>query len=122
MDHNRRILRQRKRRSYRVRKRVRGTPERPRLSVARSHKHISAQIIDDLSGKTLAAASTIEKSLGGTMKHGGNKDAAEAVGKLVAERATAAGIGAVCFDRGSYKYHGRVAALADAARKAGLSF
>ncbi len=105
-----------------MRKRVRGTPERPRLSVARSHKHIAAQIIDDLSGKTLVAASTIEKEVSGTLKYGGNKGAAEAVGKLVAERATAAGIGAVCFDRGPYKYHGRVAALADAARKGGLSF
>ena len=122
MDHNRKILRQRKRRSYRVRKSVRGTPERPRLSVARSHKHISAQIIDDLSGKTLIAASTNEKEVGGSLKHGGNKDAAQVVGKLVAERAAAAGIGAVCFDRGAYKYHGRVAALADAAREGGLKF
>ncbi len=122
MDHNRRILRQRKRRSYRVRKRVRGTPDRPRLSVARSHKNIAAQIIDDLSGKTLVSASTIEKEVSGALKYGGNKDAAQAVGKLVAERAAAAGIGDVCFDRGPYKYHGRVAALADAARESGLKF
>ena len=122
MDHNKQIVRQRKRRSYRVRKRVRGTPERPRLSVARSHKHISAQIIDDLGGKTLVAASTVEKELSGALKYGGNKGAAEAIGKAIAERAVAAGIGAVCFDRGPYKFHGRVAALADAARKSGLSF
>jgi large subunit ribosomal protein L18 len=122
MDHNKQIVRQRKRRSYRVRKRVRGTPERPRLSVARSHKHISAQIIDDLGGKTLVAASTVEKELSGALKYGGNKGAAEAIGKAIATRAAAAGIGAVCFDRGPYKFHGRVAALADAARKGGLSF
>jgi len=110
------------RRSYRVRKRLRGTPERPRLSVARSHKHISAQIVDDLSGKTLVAASTLEKELSGTLKYGGNKDAAQAIGKVIAERAAAAGIGAVCFDRGPFKFHGRVATLAAAAREGGLSF
>lgn len=122
MDHSKQILRQRKRRSFRVRKRLRGTPERPRLSVMRSHKHISAQVIDDLSGQTLVAASTQEKKLGDKLKYGGNKDAAQAIGKAIAERAAAAGIGAVCFDRGSYKFHGRVAALADAAREGGLNF
>ena len=122
MDHSKQIVRQRKRRSYRVRKRLRGTPERPRLSVARSHKHISAQIIDDLSGKTLAAASTLEKALAGKAKHGGNKDAAQKIGKVIAERATSAGVTEVCFDRGPYRYHGRVAALATAAREGGLSF
>jgi large subunit ribosomal protein L18 len=105
-----------------VRKRIRGTPERPRLSVVRSHKHISAQIVDDLAGQTLAAASSLDKKLSGKLKSGGNQTAAEAVGKAIAERAAAAGIKAVCFDRGPYKYHGRVAALAKAAREGGLNF
>jgi large subunit ribosomal protein L18 len=122
MDHSKQIVRQRRRRSFRIRKRLRGTPQRPRLSVARSHKHISAQIVDDLSGKTLAAASSLDKKLSGKLKSGGNQDAAQAVGKAIAERALAAGIKAVCFDRGPYKYHGRVAALAGAAREGGLSF
>jgi large subunit ribosomal protein L18 len=113
---------QRRRRTFRVRKRVRGTTERPRLSVARSHKHISAQVIDDMSGKTLVAASSLDKKLSGSLKSGGNRTAAQAVGKSIAERAKAAGISAVCFDRGPYRYHGRVAELADAARKGGLSF
>jgi large subunit ribosomal protein L18 len=109
------------RRHRRVRKKVRGTEERPRLAVFRSNKHIAAQVIDDRSGRTLAAASTIEadvKGSGGT----GNKDAAASVGKLVAERAKAAGVSKVVFDRGGNIYHGRVAALADAAREAGLEF
>ncbi len=122
MDHHKQIGRQRLRRSYRVRKRLHGTPERPRLSVARSHKHIAAQVIDDISGRTLAAASTLEKAIGGALKSGGNTDAAKAVGKAIAERAAAAGIKAVCFDRGRLRYHGRVATLAAAAREAGLSF
>ena len=105
-----------------MRKRLRGTPERPRLSVVRSHKHISVQIIDDATGKTLAAASSLDKELAGKLKYGGNKTAAEAVGKAIAERAMAAGIKEVCFDRGPYQYHGRVAALAKAAREGGLSF
>ena len=92
------------------------------LSVVRSHKHISVQIIDDLTGKTLAAASSQDKKLSGKLKSGGNQDAAQAVGKAIAERAIAAGIKAVCFDRGPYRYHGRVAALANAAREGGLSF
>ena len=111
----------RTRRHFRVRKKVAGTAERPRLAVFRSNKHISAQVIDDRSGRTLAAASTVEKSLrdaGGT----GNKSAAAAVGRLVAERAKAAGVDQVVFDRGGFKYHGRVAAVADAAREAGLEF
>ena len=103
-------------------KRLRGTPQRPRLSVARSHKHISVQIVDDLTGSTLVAASTLEKKLTGKLQYGGNKDAAQVVGKAIAERAAAAGISAVCFDRGPYKYHGRVAALAVAAREGGLNF
>lgn len=118
MDHQRKIAGQRKRRTFRVRKRVRGTPERPRLTVKRSHKHIAAQIIDDLAGRTLACASSRDQKI----KYGGNCDAATAVGKALAERATKSGITAVCFDRGPYKYHGRVAALADAAREAGLKF
>jgi large subunit ribosomal protein L18 len=122
MDHSKQLVQQRRRRAFRVRKAVRGTSQRPRLSVARSHKHIAAQIVDDELGKTLAAASSLDKQLSGKLKSGGNQDAAQAVGKAIAERAIAAGIKAVCFDRGPYKYHGRVAALANAAREAGLSF
>jgi large subunit ribosomal protein L18 len=122
MDHSKQLVQQRQRRAFRVRKRVRGTSERPRLSVARSHKHITAQIVDDESGKTLAAASSLDKQLSGKLKTGGNQDAALAVGKAIAERAIAAGIKSVCFDRGPYRYHGRVAALANAAREGGLSF
>ena len=122
MDHSKQLVKQRQRRAFRVRKRVRGTPQRPRLSVVRSHKHISAQIVDDLAGQTLAAASSLDKKLSGKLKSGGNQTAAEAVGKAIAERAAAAGIKAVCFDRGPYRYHGRVAALAKAAREGGLNF
>ncbi len=106
------------RRHLRVRKKVRGTAERPRLAVFRSNKHISAQIIDDRSGRTLAAASTTEAALrsGST----GNIEAATKVGTLLADRAKAAGVEKVVFDRGGNLYHGRVAAVADAARKAGL--
>jgi large subunit ribosomal protein L18 len=95
---------------------------RPRLSVFRSGLHIYAQIIDDAAGATLAQASTIDKSLKGNLKATANIEAAKAVGKLIAERATAKGIKEVAFDRGGYKYHGRVKALADAAREGGLSF
>ena len=122
MEHFKKLGRLRQRRAFRVRKRVRGTPDRPRLSVMRSHKHISVQLIDDLADKTLAAASSQDKKLSGKLKTGGNQDAAQAVGKAIAERAIAAGVKAVCFDRGPYRYHGRVAALANAAREAGLSF
>jgi large subunit ribosomal protein L18 len=108
------------RRHRRVRKKVLGTAARPRLAVFRSNKHISAQIIDDVSGRTLASASTVEASLRDAAT--GNVDGAKKVGQLVAERAKAAGIDAVVFDRGGYLYHGRVAALADAAREAGLEF
>ncbi len=106
------------RRHRRVRKKVQGTPERPRLAVFRSNKHITAQVIDDRTGRTLAAASTTEADLrsGAT----GNKAAAAQVGKLVAERAKAAGVTKVVFDRGGNLYHGRVAAVAAAARDAGL--
>ncbi len=111
---------QRQRRQRRVRKKVQGTAERPRLSVFRSNRHISAQLIDDGAGRTIAAASTGEADLrqSGTS----NKQAAAQVGRLVAERAKAAGIDTVVFDRGGNKYHGRVAALADSAREAGLKF
>jgi large subunit ribosomal protein L18 len=95
---------------------------RPRLSVFRSGKHIYAQIIDDSAGKTLAAASTLDQALKASLKTGADKDAAAAVGKLIAERSKAAGVLAVVFDRGSYLYHGRVKALAEAAREGGLDF
>jgi large subunit ribosomal protein L18 len=95
---------------------------RPRLSVFRSGKHIYAQVIDDLQGRTLAAASSLDKDLKEGLKTGADRSAAAAVGKLVAERATAAGVTKVVFDRGAYLYHGRVKALADAAREAGLAF
>lgn len=108
------------RRHYRIRKTMRGTAERPRLAVFRSNKHISAQVIDDLNGVTLAAASTTEASLRGDKN--GNVDAAGKCGTLLAERAKAAGIDTVVFDRGGFRYHGRVAALADAAREGGLTF
>ncbi len=95
---------------------------RARLSVFRSANHIYAQVIDDTAGKTLASASSIEKDMRGKLKSGGNKDAASEVGKLIAERAKAAGVKDVFFDRGGYLYHGRVKALAEAAREGGLNF
>ena len=95
---------------------------RPRLSVFRSSKHIYAQVIDDAKGHTVAAASSLEKDLKGKLKTGADKSAAAAVGKLLAERARKAGVTAVMFDRGAYKYHGRIKALADGAREGGLSF
>ena len=119
-DKSKKRFHDRLRRHRRVRKKMRGTPTRPRLAVYRSNKHISAQVIDDLSGATLAAASTVEADLRAAT--GGNIDAATKVGTLVAERAKAAGIDAVVFDRGGFRYHGRVAALADAARDGGLEF
>ena len=122
METQQKIASQRQRRAFRVRKRTRGTHERPRLCVTRSHKHISAQIIDDLDGKTLASASSRDKQLAAKVKYGGNQSAAQVVGKVLAERASKVGISAVCFDRGPYKFHGRVAALANAAREAGLKF
>ena len=103
----------------RIRKKVSGTSERPRLAVFRSLNHIYAQVIDDVNGKTLAAASTTEKELKGTT--GGNIEAAQKVGKSIAERALAAGVSNVVFDRGGYLYHGRVKALLDATREAGLN-
>lgn len=103
----------------RIRKKVRGSADRPRLAVFRSLNHIYAQLIDDDGGKTLATASTVEKSHGG--KTGGNIEAAKGVGKAIAERALAAGVSNVVFDRGGYVYHGRVKALLDATREAGLN-
>jgi large subunit ribosomal protein L18 len=114
------ILRQR--RHERVRKKVHGTTQRPRLAVYRSEHHIYAQVIDDTQGHTLAAASTVEPSVKGEVTYGGNVQAAKAVGSLVAQRALEKGVNQVVFDRGGFAYHGRVAALADAAREAGLQF
>ena len=110
---------QRLKRHVRVRAKVSGTPERPRLNVFRSKQNIYAQIIDDVAGNTLVSASTVEKDFDG---YGGNKEAPRKVGKLVAERAKAKGIDAVVFDRGGYVYHGRVAELAEGAREGGLQF
>lgn len=111
------------RRKARVRKTVRRAANgRPRLSVFRSSKHIYAQVIDDANGHTVASASTLDKDMRGKMKTGADVGAAAEVGKIVAERAIAAGVSNVVFDRGGYIYHGRIKALADAAREAGLSF
>lgn len=111
------------RRQMRVRAKIkRLATGRPRLSVHRTNCHIYAQIIDDIQGITLAAASTLDKELKGKLKAGSNKDAAVAVGKLVGERAVKAGVKTVVFDRSGYLFHGRVKALADAAREAGLAF
>lgn len=112
----------RQRRHERVRRKLSGTPERPRLAVYRSEHHIYAQIIDDSKGHTLAAASTLDAGLRAELKYGGNVDAAKAVGSLVAQRALEQGVKQVVFDRGGFAYHGRVAALADAARESGLEF
>lgn len=122
MDKNKKLGGIRQRRQYRVRKSIRGTSARPRLSVFRSLKHVSCQIIDDESGRTLVSASTADKSIREQIAYGGNVAAAAAIGKVVAERALSAGISQVCFDRGHFRYHGRVAALANAAREAGLKF
>ena len=107
---------------FRLRRRVRGTAERPRLSVYRSLGNISVQVIDDIAGRTLCSASSHDKETGKTLKGGGNVAAAKVVGKIAAERALKAGITQVVFDRGGYRYHGRVKALAEAAREAGLKF
>ena len=112
----------RRRIQLRQRKRLSGTTERPRLSVFRSVSHIYAQVIDDKKGATLASASSLDADVKGKLKTGANKDAAVEVGKLIAERAIAAGVKEVVFDRGGYMFHGRVAALANAAREGGLSF
>jgi large subunit ribosomal protein L18 len=112
----------RKKRQTRVRKKVGGSVERPRLCVFRSTKHIYAQIIEDVTGKTLVAASTVAKDTGDSVKYTGNVEAAKAVGKQIAEKALAKDIKQVVFDRNGFLYHGRVKALADAAREAGLTF
>lgn len=112
----------RQRRHQRVRRKVSGTTERPRLAVYRSEHHIYAQVIDDSKGHTLAAASTLDSGLRAELAYGGNVNAAKAVGSLVAQRALESGVKQVVFDRGGFAYHGRVAALADAARESGLEF
>ncbi|MCL0101165.1 50S ribosomal protein L18 [Peptococcaceae bacterium] len=112
----------REKRRIRVRKKVFGTAERPRLNVFRSLNHMYAQIIDDERGITLVAASTLSPELRGKLKRGGNIEASKAVGELIAKKAIAAGIKKVVFDRAGYIYHGRVKALAEAARKGGLDF
>jgi large subunit ribosomal protein L18 len=122
MQHNKALGRQRQRRKFRVRKRLAGDAERPRLTVSRTLRNITAQVVDDSVGKTLASASTADKEMTKQLKYGGNKAAAEAIGKAIAERAAKAGVTKVRFDRGSCRYHGRVAALADAARAGGLEF
>lgn len=112
----------RQRKHERVRKKIFGTPERPRLNVFRSLKHIYAQIIDDTTGTTLVAASTVEKEIKDKMPYGGNKQAAREVGRLIAQKALEKGIKKVVFDRGGYLYHGRVKELAEGAREGGLEF
>lgn len=110
----------RTRRSFRVRNKLRSISTTPRLSVFRSNKHIACQVIDDQQGRTVASVSTRDAELRAKVKNGSNKEAAAMIGKLIAERAKAAGVDEVCFDRGHFRYHGRIAALADAAREAGL--
>ena len=122
MKHEKQVGLQRRRRGFRVRGRIKQGLTRPRLSVFRSHQNFYAQIVDDDAGRTLVAASTLDKQLRAEVRYGGNKTAAAAVGKAIAQRALEAGIKEVVFDRREYKYHGRVAALADAAREAGLVF
>ena len=112
----------RHRRHSRVRKRLAGTPERPRLCVFRSLNHIYAQVVDDTSGRTLLSASTLDRELAADLENKSKQEKAVLVGSLVATRAQAKGIGQVVFDRGGYKYHGRVKALAEAARESGLRF
>ncbi|MBP2002649.1 large subunit ribosomal protein L18 [Paenibacillus shirakamiensis] len=109
-------------RHLRVRKKIQGTAERPRLNVYRSAKHIYAQLIDDVAGVTLASASTVDKELTENIKNGGSVESARQVGELIAKRAQAKDVKNVVFDRGGYLYHGRIQALADAAREAGLEF
>lgn len=112
----------RTRRHLRVRKKISGTPERPRLCVFRSNKHIYAQIIDDTTGHTLCSASTLDRELRSVLQKTWNKEAAREVGKLIGRRALEKGITTVVFDRGGFKYHGRIKELADGAREAGLKF
>ncbi|WP_129598546.1 50S ribosomal protein L18 [Anaerophilus nitritogenes] len=109
-------------RHLRIRKKVSGTPNRPRLNIYRSLNNMYAQVIDDIQGNTLVAASTLDKEIKGKIGHGGNKEAAKLVGELVAKKAIEKGIKEVVFDRGGYIYHGRVKELAEGAREAGLKF
>ncbi|MEO0966380.1 MAG: 50S ribosomal protein L18 [Planctomycetota bacterium] len=118
MERNKLRTLRRSRRKTGIRKRLLGTAERPRLSVYRSGKHVYAQVVDDLEGKTLAAASSVQAK----MSYGGNVESAKQVGTKIAEAAKAAGVEQVAFDRNGFRYHGRVKALADAAREAGLKF
>lgn len=122
MDHQKSKKRQQLRRRLHVRNHVVGTKERPRLTVFRSSKHIYAQLIDDLTGATLAAANTTEEAIQSGSPYGGNVKAAKQVGKRIAEAAKEKGISKAAFDRGHYRYHGRIKALADAAREGGLQF
>jgi large subunit ribosomal protein L18 len=122
MDHQKAKYRQQLRRRNHVRGKIHGTAERPRLTVFRSNKHIYAQLIDDARGVTLVAASSVAIKEGEKASYGGNLKGAVTVGKKIAEEAKAKGIGKAAFDRGHYKYHGRVKALADAAREGGLQF
>ena len=122
MDHQKAKHRRQLRRRKHVRRNLMGTAERPRLTVFRSSKHIYAQLIDDLTGVTLATASSRTKDVRASMAYGGNVKAAVVVGKKLAEEAKSKGITKAAFDRGHYRYHGRVKALADAAREGGLSF
>ena len=122
MDHHKTKLKQQLRRRNHVRRRITGTAERPRLSVYRSSKHIYAQLIDDLNGVTLATASSTAAGVRASQPYGGNIKAAAVVGKELAEAAKTKGISKAAFDRGHYRYHGRVKALADAAREGGLKF
>lgn len=112
----------RRRKHLAIRNKISGTAERPRLSIYRSNNNIFAQLVDDVNGVTLVSASTIDKEIKGNVKHGGNIESAKLVGKAIAERAVAKEISVVVFDRSGYKYTGRVAALAEAAREAGLKF
>ncbi len=121
-DRNKEKQKRLERRKFGIRKSLFGTPERPRLSVYRSDKHIYAQLIDDHAGKTLAAAATTTADVRGDLRNGGNIEAAKRVGRAIAERAKAAGVTKVAFDRAGFRYHGRVKALADAARESGLEF
>ena len=116
------VNKQRWRRTNRVRKKVRGDATTPRLSVRRSNKHLYCQLIDDEAGKTLASASTRDKAIAGEIKYGGNCDAAKIIGTKIAEKAKELGVENARFDRGPYKFHGRVAELANAAREGGLNF
>tara|TARA_R110002049_G_scaffold72490_2_gene187135 strand:- start:162520 stop:162888 length:369 start_codon:yes stop_codon:yes gene_type:complete len=122
MDKNKKIGKKRLRRRNHVRNKLRGSSDQPRLCVFRSLKHFGCQVVDDDAGKTLVSVSTLDKDVRASVANGGNCDAAATIGKMIAEKATAAGINAVKLDRGHNRFHGRVKAFADAAREAGLQF